>query len=1014
MPTSCTVGILFLSCASATLAQQVGRALPATGHTGERIVGQSPSYDLLLLCASAVPAKSAERTIPGTAPGFEERSEPFITDVFSYGGTDRFQLDLSGSWEFRRDPDATGKQKGWHAGEDMFTEKIRIPGAPQAQGIGEPHVRQRTLFVEPFWVRRRFQAPPLEADERVWLKIGGILPAAEIYLNGLYVGYTKSSRTQQRVDVTRVLKPAAENLIAIKVCDFPKVRLDGIWEMAECARNWTGVYRLVGLEITNRTCLIDTYIRPQLASRSVRVIVTLNEPAAEPLQLICEVKDAQQHIGATFAGLVAGQQETQIDVKLDSFTPWSPESPKLYELTVRIVRRSDESILDTVGVRFGMREISTTGTKFLLNGQPLFVRAFGENQYYPETLCPPADKEWFLSRLKRARQYGMNAAKGCVETLPQEYIEAADEAGIMIIQEMPFGLSELRANRYTIGPEFRDYYARELDGLVRVSRNHASVVAYSMSSEMEFANQTQESFDFFSKDLVKQTRQLAPHAVVIDCTGYLNGEDTNKGKRDTDFYASIIPTWMKEVLDETPIITDRRHPTILHEYNWWSCYPDPKDRDKYASSQLKSFWLDTLTKTAKENGQEDLTPTYRKNSLWLQALCRKDGIEYARRCPDVEGYILWLLVDFGQYAEGLLDDFWNPKNVSAEEFLKSNGDTVILLAKEGNRCLPTGGRVQIPLAVSHYGGEVLQDCSLRWQAEIGSAVQKGEIRVPRIDPGRLTLAGEADLDLSAVRKASRFSLQVALHDAGRITNTNDWSFWAFSEVGELWGDLAAKAGASWKDSTFVRLSPKAVAPIPTDASLLITDMVDQALVEYLERGGKCLLLSSGATIENTAVYYGTTSFYKTFRTIPWNAGTSGNSGSVISEHPALADFPHEAVCDLQFVWMVRGVLPMEFSPLRSYGVRPIIRMIDHYAANRNNAHMLEFRVGTGRVLVTTLGILPNAAERIEARYLLRCLADYAHHEAFQPQAAVPPATFLKLFGRPTDGDKTKGPDQLLK
>ena len=974
---------------------------------------------IAFLLASAIEALAASpgQTAPATSPGGgSDGGEPFLTDIFSHRDTHRVQVDLSGAWEFRRDPDGTGRQKGWNAGRDAFSEKTTIPGAPQAQGIGGPTPRQKSFFAEPFWVRRAFQAPPLGPGQRFWLRLGGVLPAAEVYVNGQYVGYTCSSRTQQRVDITRFVKSAGENLLAIKVCDYPKVRLDGIWEMGELARYWTGVYGPVACEITDRVCVADAYVQPQLADRSARVTVTLSEPAGEALRLVCKVKDGQQDIGQGAATLAADQKEAQLDVKLGDFTPWSPECPKLYELVMSVARQGEDTTLDTAGIRFGMREITAKGAKFFLNGKPVFVRAFGENQYYPETLCPPADKEWYLSRLKRARQYGLNAAKGCVEPLHPTYLEAADEAGIMIIQEMPFGLSELRANRYTIGPEFRDYYARELDGLVRESRNHASVVAYSMSSEMEFPNQTQESFDFFSGDLVRRTRRLAPHALVIDCTGYLTGEETKKGKRDTDFYASIIPTWLKEVLDETPIITDRRHPTILHEYNWWSCYPDPEIRAKYAACQLKPYWLDTLIKTAKENGQEELIPTYRRNSLWLQALCRKDGIEYARRCPDVEGYILWLLVDFGQYCEGLLDDFWDPKDVSAEEFLKSNGDTVILLAKEGNRSLPIGGRSRIPLAVSHYGPEVLQGCSLRWRAMIGAASQEGELPIARLDPGRLTPAGEADIDLAGVGKACKFELHVALHHDGKVVNTNEWSYWAFPEVGEPWPDVAAPAGAGtlWKDGTFVRISKAAAAPIPTGASLVIADRVDQALADYLERGGRCLLLSSGAAIENTVLYYGSTSFYRTFRTIPWNAGTSGNSGSVVGSHPALADFPHEEYCDLQFVWMVRDVLPMEFGPLRRYGVTPIIRMIDHYAANRNNAHMIEFSVGAGKVLVTTLGVLPNVGKRIEARYLLRCLADYARGPAFEPRASVTRAEFLKFFSQRSAGKTASGPDGLLR
>src|SRR6185436_4661711 len=115
---------------------------------------------------------------------------------------------------------------------------------------------------------------------------------------------------------------------------------------------------------------------------------------------------------------------------------------------------------------------------------------------------------WYLPKLKRARDFGINMGKVCVETWPQDFVEAADEAGIMLIQEVPFGIGPvLRPNRYKIGKEFRDYFARELDGLVKQSRNHASVVIYSMSSELEFANQTQESFNFFSRELTAQSKK---------------------------------------------------------------------------------------------------------------------------------------------------------------------------------------------------------------------------------------------------------------------------------------------------------------------------------------------------------------------------------------------------------------------------------------------------------------------------------------------------------------------------
>jgi beta-galactosidase/beta-glucuronidase len=378
----------------------------------------------------------------------------------------------------------------------------------------------------------------------------------------------------------------------------------------------------------------DLYVCPDIHTGQVRVEVALTEAPELAADLVLRVRDgrrlvAEEHVPAATAAANAC-------LTLKDFGLWAPAHPKLYGLEVAVVARRGRRVLDRVDLRFGMREIRTDAQRFYLNDQPIYVRCFGDDQFYPHSLAPPPDKAWYLERLRRARAYGFCASKSCVEILPQEYVEAADEAGFLLIQEMPFGLSGLRANREVIDERFRDYYRREAEGLIRDSRNHASVIAFSMCSEMGIG--TQESFDFFCRELPLLSRRLAPHALVIDCTGFLETEETPRGRRVTDFYATVMPAWMKEVLDETAVRSDGRHPTLLHEYNWWSCYPDPQDRPRWESTQFHPYWLDTLEEKARENGQEALIATYRRNSLWLQALCRKDGMEYARRNPVVEGY----------------------------------------------------------------------------------------------------------------------------------------------------------------------------------------------------------------------------------------------------------------------------------------------------------------------------------------------------------------------------------------
>lgn len=930
----------------------------------------------------------------------------FIPDVFPatpFGI--RQQIDLNGPWGFRRDPDANGRAKGWHTGRGSFTDKISIPGAPQAQGMGKPTREQKHFFLDPFWVRRTFRAPDDFTGRRLWLRLGGVMPAANVFLNGRLLGYTQSSRTPQRVDITPFVQFGDENLLAVQVCAAPEMRLDGVMQWGGAGEGWTGLYRPVCCEATGPVALADAYIRTQVEASRVAVSVELSGRASEKLVLTLTIRDGARLSVSTSVTIPAGARRASAILRFPDFTPWSPAHPTLYRLELELRLAGGENFLDAVEMPFGMREISTRGNRFMLNGAPFFLKCFGDDHYYPDTLCPPADVSWFRERLLRARSYGFNAVKSCNDAIPAEYMEAADEAGMIVFQEMPFGLEgRLRENRHRIDRSYREYYLRELDGIVRATRNHASVLLYAAGAgEMLLGHETAGAFRFFSQTAPRAIRRLAPHALVIDGPGmvdllppfYLADSDTPKGRRAVDFLAP--PVW-KDVLEEPVIRTEGRLPLVLHEYLWWSCYPDAKSAGRYRDTNKKPWWLDQLVQSARRNRQLHLLDVYRRNSLRLQALCRKDGMEYARRNPAVAGYIMWLLIDLNRWSEGLLDDFWRPKNVSAAELLECNGETIALLAQDGDRSLRAGARVSLPLAISHYGETVLSKSELRWAlAADGGRIASGTLRIPRIQPGSLSPAGSIRVRLPDTGRAYALKLDVGLKRQGRVIAKNRWDFRAFPET----AGYAPRLSADYWNGMFLRVCGAAGFPIPKDATTVAAQRVDPELMSFVNKGGACLLFSNGSVIENNLPDC------NMFRTIPWNRGESGNSGTVIERHPALAAFPHGDMCDLNFVHMIKGIYPLDFGPLLRYGVKPIIRAIDHYLVNRNKAYMLEFRVGKGRVLATSLDVIGQYRRRIEARCLFACLADYVMSDSFRPQARLPAGKFLGLFQPREEATKAK-------
>ena len=70
---------------------------------------------------------------------------------------------------------------------------------------------------------------------------------------------------------------------------------------------------------------------------------------------------------------------------------WSPDSPFLYTASVRLVQNGRE--IDRMEQRFGMRELTTRGRVLLLNGKPLYLRGYGDDNVEVLTGVPPASKQ---------------------------------------------------------------------------------------------------------------------------------------------------------------------------------------------------------------------------------------------------------------------------------------------------------------------------------------------------------------------------------------------------------------------------------------------------------------------------------------------------------------------------------------------------------------------------------------------------------------------------------------------
>ena len=158
---------------------------------------------------------------------------------------------------------------------------------------------------------------------------------------------------------------------------------------------------------------------------------------------------------------------------------------------------------------------------------------------------------------------------------------------------------------------------------------------------------------------------------------------------------------------------------------------------------------------------------------------------------------------------------------------------------------------------------------------------------------------------------------------------------------------------------------------------MVAERLEDSLIGFLATGGRVLLLSRGALPERPSCHY---------RTVPFNCGRTGNMGTVVRPHPALGDFPHEGWCDLCFVPMIEGALPMDLAAFCPPRIDPIIRSLGHQLTMDDKAYLFEVRVGRGRLLACSLNIAAAYPSCAAARHLLTQLLRYL---AAPPKAPAP-------------------------
>jgi hypothetical protein len=403
--------------------------------------------------------------------------------------------------------------------DDSHWQRVGLPHT-----FDLPYFRTPEFYVGVGWYRKRFDAIP--ATHRHFLEFDGIFQIADIYINGEFAGHHEGGYTGFQIDVSDHLTQGP-NLLA--------VRVDNNWSPQLAPRAGEhffggGIYRDVHMTIANPlhiewngVSITTPSVSRQFAT--VRIRTEVNNSSSSPIEatiLSAILNPSGDRVTTvettcTFApGLntVVDQiSEALADPKL-----WHPNDPHLYTVC-SLVEASGQS-RDYVETQFGFRWFEWTADRgFFLNGERLYLRGANAHQDHAGWgIAITQAAMWRDARL--IKEAGFNFVRGAHYPHHPAFAAACDHLGLLYWSENCFwgkgGFGPegyWNASAYPVNAEdfepFEEHCKQTLREMIRINRNHPSIIAWSMTNEAFFTYNIDRAKRLV-KDLVKLSHELDP------------------------------------------------------------------------------------------------------------------------------------------------------------------------------------------------------------------------------------------------------------------------------------------------------------------------------------------------------------------------------------------------------------------------------------------------------------------------------------------------------------------------
>ena len=766
-----------------------------------------------------------------------------------------------------------------------------------------------------FFYKRSFNCENIEGSCAI--HFSGVQNSVSVWLNDTYLGRHEGYSAPFDFEIPDGVIRNGENVIVLSVSNYLLDGFNGqpVSGLTSRAAN-EGTGGITGdVELRVFTCPLRD-VNVTVSRDCSRADVAIDSVA--PCEINWYIYDGKKLVKS-------GSSSGDFSFSADGLELWSPNFPKLYTLLVECDGGSIERY-------FGVRRLLVDGVHLKFNGEPYYLRGICEHCYFPITVHPNHDIDFYRENIRKIKALGFNFIR-CHTFIPEEeYLRAADEEGILFEVECP--------NNTTV---------EEWKYIVDFCRKHPSVVIYCGGNEVYISHKRLDEMRAVADDIHARTDSLySPMSALRGFYYAFTDEDPpflldkpmthnprkfeiankfcdlyNPGSTGLHSYISLSCDY--KVVDSWSEVYEK--PRLSHEICINGTFADLSLKDRYNGTRIgKTDMFGSIERHLADVGVLDKAPLYFKNSCEWQRRVRKYGFEAVRMSDTVAGYDFLGPIDthwhtFG-YDVGMMNEFYELKpGETVRNVLMYNAPTVLLSDLGLNVNFECGSRIGFKLFASHFEDNDLRDAVLEIKLmEMGKVIERKRSVIDTVVCGTVLEIAECFFDLPMSDKPHAYKIYVTL-DGGATFAENEWEIYAFPKTED--SDIGENVAIINGDEDF----------------------------DEIKR-----LLSSGKSL----VALGTTPFVTnpTDFQISVAGRTGGNLATVINNHPLTQELPHEGFCSWQFCQLMKDGASVCFAD-NNMQFEPIIEMVSTHKCFVKQAAMFEFKALGGKMFVCSFAFHEN-------------------------------------------------------